>query len=1814
MNYDVPPSRYVHLSLDRREFQKRWQQEERQQGGAGQPDTAREKIKRVQEVEGWLSAAITREEADRTVYLLDMCGLDLAAFEIFTKGLFSYFASQGQLWQRPVLFRILFRDEFSLCEFLRRAAIIYGSFGQNEWMGRVQLALCVVPPGSGPAVGRVEGATDAGQLMETGRIRLILAGKGLKAAYNTAKLFMQYDRSNAHNLISQIRYLTRTVEGQESDRAAENEGAQPQFPFDLVRREGGTSQFLEQMDQCLNRDLQGEELGCKLSDAHIRIGSKLHLRDFYEAELLFQNVGCTYRFAYLIAEDIVRQLKAAGEETGCKKLVLVGYENYSSVLVSQVIDYLECTSVLKGFDLCHLQYLRKSSGEEYLNELYGAFEAQEKYAAIFILPVGTTLSTIYKLLNTLRRSYPDVCLTPLRSYAVVVVDDSSTDSKSAGYWKRVPDESHPSEILLQLEPEQRESTPLSVRTFLMLSTEWMAPRRCPECMLEWEKPRIRVPLGQVDKTSTIPNLIFPLKRRGTKGITFAIRDNEKNQRRLEDMREYVTYGHVSQMHNHFQFFIDYSSYYAKVRAQLDCENWLDGLRREVDMNCFNIVISPRSNNDCLFVKDVVDKIFLHNHYFLFLPLDTVYREDIRAKFSYITEEYVAAWAGDFPLKVNVYFVDYTLVSGHTLHRGANLVNMLLRDSRVGLRDNIDLYHKIILLANRSTYDTIGYMVRDPMKDFHAYVTLAIPTFNTQQNNCPTCEMVELYREIAKCCATNDLYWYYRDLEQKHKLRTSEEYEAWSRQAYGSRPNYLRCLCQWLSLYGESGEAFDQKAAEGLAEAMERWKARQTGEEARQLERVWNLCLDDLYEVGADRTVVNQALAALLEERTWRRMICTHKAMQMQEELAAAGWPEGGVYSGLRIHLYGEISGLKGSFRQREWLISYLKVFSGGYLAKLSQIRQGIYVLLELLLQELVRSGRGETNSSLDDCWQRFGGTQEENEAWRTLLCSLLQIDERLGPEELLQLYQLYLVIARRLCDLQSSCLLTYEILKGIDGFLNQLLAARAKLDGMGGLARFITLPSREQMRVDYMRLVKWCAMSSAEESKGFQLKELAERLTKDGGEEESGSILNCCTLAGIIQMENTRLIYTGVKRLDEICQQKEDWAAMVGEVRKAKERCTRKHSGEKDEKKDELGKYYLQNPLCDLFQFLDGIFPSEADYTDQLAAMLGLYRQVQKIKGASGLESRKNYIALYGQLCFYMSQIAGYQNCCVVHRRGGQNQMIARSIVLTSNDDTASRVESIIREAAGKHCGEGTEEFQNMVEVGGKAGGLVVTLRLQRRAGEKYKQIVYLVFWDWSEEHGRPNAEGISQLLFMRQPLQELLERDLYALHHFKVSYEDVARVAPGAELCLLHLTDLHISVQNAESVLRLVKDWKDELKKGSPDLLLITGDIVQGNNTAIDLEQNYQQAGRVIKEIAQVLWSEERLDKQMVLRADWKKRIIIIPGNHDYAAMNELTATHTLRATKGGTPVMKDGSPMSRFSYFIQCLQNLLDVDVSQSVRDNLNEVRTYPQLGVRIIALNSVAQVGPLRNNKMQLDSDFIEKLCQGKHRSGQPDVVNIVLSHHTMCYKPNYIADQYYEGGISEGQIEQAGLCIAKCVELRDKLEKSESEEERNTHRDKGMKEIGALREKEGFRSLEKKHGNSALYSDLDYLMRNWSILTNERCQQIIADYNRHMLMSERDRAEYLRQIEKLKAVYPFRIMLGGHTHEAGQTDWGPDEMKCLCVEGPKFYSESTEPAGIRFGRLKIEGKQVCTYTFSAEREYRPLEVPKLAGAEKKTEKKS
>ncbi|MDE6626397.1 MAG: hypothetical protein K2K56_08505, partial [Lachnospiraceae bacterium] len=79
------------------------------------------------------------------------------------------------------------------------------------------------------------------------------------------------------------------------------------IPFDLLIKDGEESRFIKLVEKTLENKITSFVYGCKLENIHVRIGSKIHVGNFYEAELLFQDSYFSKRMAYLVAEDIMNK-------------------------------------------------------------------------------------------------------------------------------------------------------------------------------------------------------------------------------------------------------------------------------------------------------------------------------------------------------------------------------------------------------------------------------------------------------------------------------------------------------------------------------------------------------------------------------------------------------------------------------------------------------------------------------------------------------------------------------------------------------------------------------------------------------------------------------------------------------------------------------------------------------------------------------------------------------------------------------------------------------------------------------------------------------------------------------------------------------------------------------------------------------------------------------------------------------------------------------------------------------------------------------------------------------------------------------------------------------------------------------------------------------------------------------------------------------------------------------------------------------------------------------------------------------------------
>ena len=657
----------------------------------------------------------------------------------------------------------------------------------------------------------------------------------------------------------------------------------------------------------------------------------------------------------------------------------------------------------------------------------------------------------------------------------------------------------------------------------------------------------------------------------------------------------------------------------------------------------------------------------------------------------------------------------------------------------------------------------------------------------------------------------------------------------------------------------------------------------------------------------------------------------------------------------------------------------------------------------------------------------------------------------------------------------------------------------------------------------------------------------------------------------IFELENTSIVYAGIKRLWE--------QLLLGKSRN----------------KEEIGKqisqiyvecckgreFLAQNLMSGFFRFLDYAPQGKLNETEaeSLGGMVLFYDKVLEMEHHHDqMGIQMTYVEDYSEICEYLSMIALRMDSYLVHVRDSGNIILASS---TGEYD------------------ESTEEFIYMLEKGdqnktvrygdtvtflsedkGKER-ILIKLLFSRRKDVEYKQTVYIVF---AGENGisREQCMKISRnVLFLRQQLQILLERDLYALRHFKISYEDVKPIHNEDYFNILHISDLHVDAENCETMKRLIKETDfgvQDITNSTPpkiDLIVITGDVTQGKSTAMDMEVNYKKAEEVIRCLVQKIWRDSRNPKAM--RYDWKKRVIIIPGNHDYASMNELLVVHKNRATFNGEPAREEGSPMIKYTYYIDFLRRLLDLDISDIVKQNLNDYRVYPNYKLKLICFNTVSEVSMLRNNKVQIDKGFLNTLSEEETN----DFYQIYLMHHTPLYVEkdmDYNKDKY-------GYKDVDGRLYDLLEHLVDSYWRKQISDD----------EWVAIKKK--LINISENGKKTGIFRDVEYLYNHRNEMTDERCYQIVNEYRKNVDMCEKDKEVYAERLEAYMDHIKPDIILGGHTHQKRIESYKRKNNGDLiyCCEAAKFY-ESNTASYLTYGILSLamdkkSGKKFNYTTFDS-----------------------
>lgn len=1636
------------------------------------------------------------DNIDDTVSLFRLDAVSIYEIEIFSKALFGEIAkARYKPIDTPLALRlaILFNNKIDFCEFLRFFAVFYPNGIQAD-MEAVQIALCCL--------------TDDDRF----DVMTVLAGKTLRQAYQSARTFTYHHADSALDFLPLLGYLTKVEE------APQTEEDIPLFPFDLAlpaELPSGTkgklnwcnNWFVQRMERVLQTNLQSSKLGCKIENIHIRLSSKIHLTEFYQAELLFHNMGNVARFAYMVAQQLLYVDSKIAEGNA---VLLVGYEKYSVQLLLQVQELLRAS---QKFTQVVTAIVSDGSDDKQVDVklLFDENEAdltnEPNLQSVIILPVGTTLSTIYKIRNAVSRSTdllshissskPDFPIT--RILSLIVVNEELTKGRelstiSRRYWESVDRDRQ----VIQLQKETSGETAPQVRYFIHADARWLDPQDCPVCKKTGNE---MVPIIGGKNSNTSLTAIFPLHDKHAGGFKCLTQGKKPNP--YEKLKGNVIYSHLYYGNNHFQFYIDYQKLFLENRDKIEEE--LSSLK--VEQDGFHVILSPLQLTNSTFVKSVIDCVFHGKVRFLNIDIMGTYREEMRSKFSYLSLEFHELRRINPKAKLCFHYVDTTIVTGTQLHRARLLLQTLLNQSLTDYSD-IPLFDSIFLLVNRSSWDSISSFVRPvsndsrekkaPEKRLYAYIHLTIPSYNTENDFCPACQLVSKYELLEKRSSSEDLSWEFSRLKEKHKKRLFADYTRWLEESIFESGSHFGWLRLWLYvnvpdgnerilsfvgtdrstelingdndlkrvndvrnavneliLHLENEGKTDAKDRQGLLEIMEKTSIRK---------------LDDITDKGVADVASRLLRYYPMAERAYIRLAslqCSYEeldALFNKDHGCTAENAREAMLSAINKyifsipvsanHMSSYLSGLNNKEKSRfliarngEWLISFIKVLSRPQLANYYPYRRAISGIMSDMLSALlnvVPSKGKHILAKLGNIGTYFEGISSGGKLARDYpqLCAYM-------------CYQIVMTLQHRMADLQINARVEAEELTTLLDFYRRM----EKLFFSEGGQLFLNFPSFDQAMLRYLKSMKAAVMLTNDDIPCLQLINTAERLEQLARNRTSSDFSkDYHKVASYLFLENTRMMYTGMQELEKRVSANtlnavdnyrpcDDFKNYIGLLNENVETCLQQAYSNMDhiaKNEDLLYQNVLAN-FCRFYQNSTHLPPvtetleAAPREINRLTFIFQYFRRLRKL-APDGPRSLPNddLPYLYEELCRTICGFSGFQMAYIVHHEEGNLpeifaqsgyhvNLMRQGVIL--NPAKAGELISRSQFISDNFEGENGRNWIPGVSSLSRDGYDYLLVHIPAYKHQSKREGFFLILQATHtlellqprETDLFPPALQIARnILFMREKLRTALLHDCTILisYRFDCSYVRQLGIQQSEHPVVMHISDLHIKedmssrLSDIQSKMKDVLDGCGSRDRVKVDLLAISGDLVDCRDAnAGRMEQNYGYAQAFLDGIVQTLWQ----DSMGYLPHDWKRRIIITTGNHDYASMNQYQAVLKLRSLASAMPAEGDSGTMAKFSYYIDFLIRYLDVPIHEMLEDDLNYVRYYKKMKMKVLALNCSSLAAPRRTNKMGVNRKKVEEILEREHWGQKKDengnkIFHLVVAHYSPDYELSYFIDNY------------------------------------------------------------------------------------------------------------------------------------------------------------------------------------------------------------
>lgn len=1850
-------------------------------------------------------------------YFHRMCFRDRQSVEIFAKTLFNFLYKRinnlnGESYKNvnPLYIALDFENQDYAKEFIRIFSIFYIKSGQNgkeskadktdeqkafPYMEKVQIAVC-----------------STNEKTQLKQVNFVLAGDTLTNAYATAKNYVYYNVDASLDFVPLLSFLST---GEKVDSNFE-----PLFPFDLYLHESKEQNwFKSQMEQRITTDLRLQEYGCKIPDVKVRLGSKIYINTFYEAELLFHNVGTIKRFAYLLANEILNDDKQNIFDSQ-SYLFLLGYENYSAVLMQEVhyllqnyLDELEN----KKFKL---EWVIDTRSEDFpvLSFDKYSFSEREKIIqektvyCITIIPLGSTMSTVYKLHNSFERgikrikkeinseSIPEVKF--LGNYCLVAIGDvfkELSDNEVASKYlkldnqkkqeqdnqgiKVIKSKSFDNQNAWQtviLQKQKLEDQGIEVKYLLRAPAKWK--------MEDEDKDK---PLMKVDKTSTLLDAYFqtPLK---PELIEYYKRKSRVDKLVPKDDKSFVKYGHILRGDNHYQFYFDFEKITESKKNEI--KKWANDEKAHIDKEAYNIVISPLQITNASFLNIILEEMFESNLHLLHININATGKENVRTKFEFIAHEFYNIIRKE--QKINFYYVDDAVCTGNGLARAWKFLLTLCNQSGVDpqkLFHNDRKFTKVFLLVNRSSYETAQTWVKNPNKDWLGFINLCVPSYNTHMDNnlvtCPGCRIQARYDLLRKRSATNELAAYFSSQAKKHKARNPQEYDLWLDEKIMNSPSYFKWLCVWLWFKEKDSDLLDainnfyedkdiaarwnqQNIKTFCEEEQEKQEEQKKQEKQVKVEQKVLLKIKEIiaYDNYLRLKTMDEAYRKLLYNEDLQKLLNLKEFSNYKDklkekivELLANCFDEND---------YDEEKSYDAVFK----FISYLKVISRDYLAKNYFIRETVFIVLKDIFHfMIIEKGYGNIKKFISPFLDKNGKNN-----WLKIFKSIAKLNKSLQ-------YRIFKVIVHRLALMRCVEMFEEDVIRKTYEVFSNLN------DNEDCEKKFLILPTKEEMIISHLASIKTATMEEDNDLMCSVLWDQTESLWKAVKDKEKEKNKEKIIIISLL-LENTRILFDFMQELSDRCTNLGDpidaqwtYKGYVGigslEGRKKRIKSLKKEKDNKEwvkhlinqcynrKKYSKKDKYLYQNSISSFLKFYEKVFGDPKVELNKIVEMLNFFNILRYLTEDIYKEQRhKGFDAfpyIFEDLCLSIRNMTDANSVYLVYKKEGEaSQLISRSGYVINNKDTAFPLENEEDRFSPLHIGsvefdllikshysKGTLDVGNIEDtldvdnIEGKldVGNIEIELKKiivdgltnieetqkyghndnletynhnflmfdfpfqecetlkEKLKNEEERRHFYIILELSKDESNNKDSVLIKnaiRILFLRNRLWEAVKKYYSGVLNFRffcnymrsVNFED-----NYDKVKILHLTDLHledndnwdIRSHNFKNLIQKLNTFKNKI-----DLVAVTGDIVNAFDNAAVAQRKYKRAANLLFEMAKSLWGIKNNDS-IILPHDWKRRIIITTGNHDYVTMGDVQVQTESRKIAVGFPAKSTGGTMSKYTYYLEFLSYFLDAPTQKLLKYDLNEVRQYDYLNLFVGVFNSCSKANALQNNKVSFDAQKVKLVIEDSNWKEEKynGYRHFIFAHHSPQYSEeiDYFEDKYEYWKLS-GTRSFDKLYWAFLTEMGKYLVKKKL-----IIKKKYLDLL--IRKKVDYNKYDfnnlwenvKIKSNELVKSEIIQDMRMLYDIINNQSHKYADEYIEKFLTEARNLfVTMYKDVEQFREVYEFLcagvdnvVVCAGHTHKAKQN---PKNDYSLSYIGHKFYDND----GITFEVINVNNKDVQREIYS------------------------